>query len=155
MKHPFRNKLLVRRIHSWTSPRRSRGRIPAGRRPARRRGRHRGRRGSGGSVTGGEGASSGLVNCQRCQVVGEKIMYRVAHLVIGKLCWNEIQSSFSFTGLGLGSSNLESTLGWGIWDIDLTDDWPDNWPDWLVRQSIDHSKKSSLETHWWHCTGMG
>ena len=42
-------------------------------------------------------------------------------------------------------------VGWGIWDIDLTNNWPDNRPDWLVRQSIDQSKETSLETHWWHC----
>ena len=37
--------------------------------------------------------------------------------------------------------------GWGIWDIVLADEWPDNWPYWLVHQS----KEISLETHWWHC----
>ena len=47
--------------------------------------------------------------------------------------------------------------GWGrsIRDIDLTDDWPDNLPEWLVRLSIDHSKKTSIETHWWQCQLCG
>ena len=66
----------------------------------------------------------------------------------GRATYHLISSHLS----GVKSSRA---VGWGIWDIDLTDDWPDNWPNWLVHQSIDHSKKPSLETHKWQCKLCG